>query len=332
MATVAFSQYAKSLNLSSNHTYSYVYIPCSVPFLSTVLFLHGFPSSCYDWRHQIRYLQGCGYGILAPDLLGYGGTSKPASAEQYRTKRMAGEIAEILAHEKLEKVHAVAHDTGCTLLSRIADYHPNVLLSATFLAVPYSRSGEKFNLQAVNDMTKQISGKERFGYLSLFVDDEAGGLLDEHCNSFFGLFYSGDPEVWINHIGPTGAMKRWLQADRQGKMPTFITEEERMTHQRIMRGHYGSALNWFRVLVWNLNEPDEKQATPIKIPQPVLMVTSAPSPIQRPGVEAMMQEIADDLTIGEVRTQGHWLQLEAKDEVNSILRNFFERCDTAPRV
>ena len=30
-----------------------------------ILFVHGFPSSAYHWRHQVEYFSKEGYGILA---------------------------------------------------------------------------------------------------------------------------------------------------------------------------------------------------------------------------------------------------------------------------
>lgn len=182
MASIAFPEHAKTLVLSTGHTYNYVHIPQPTSTKPTILFLHGFPSSCFDWRHQISFFASHGYGILAPDLLGFGGTSKPASAEEYKAKRMAAELIEILNHESLTKVHAVSHDTGTILLSRLVNYFPDRLLSCTFMAVPYSKPGEHFDLEAVNAMTKQVLGKERFGYLKFFVSDHAADLLDQHVS------------------------------------------------------------------------------------------------------------------------------------------------------
>jgi pimeloyl-ACP methyl ester carboxylesterase len=182
MAAIAFPEHAKTVILSTGHTYNYVHIPPTSPTKPTILFFHGFPSSCYDWRHQINFFPLHGYGILAPDLLGYGGSSKPTSAEEYKAKKMAAEMIEILDHEGLTKVHAVSHDTGTILLSRLANYYPDRLLSCTFLAVPYSKPGEHFDLDAVNALTKKVHGKERFGYLKFFVSDRTGDLLDQHVS------------------------------------------------------------------------------------------------------------------------------------------------------
>ena len=109
MTTVAFPTISKSTRLPNGTTYSYVNIspkddkPC-------ILFLHGFPSSSYDWRHQIHFFSRLGYGILAPDLLGYGGTDKPSDPAAYRLKKMSEEIVAILDAEGLDTVIGVAHD------------------------------------------------------------------------------------------------------------------------------------------------------------------------------------------------------------------------------
>ena len=62
----------------------------------TILFLHGFPSSSFDWRMQFDYFSSKGYGILAPDLLGYGGTDKPSDAGAYTLKKQADEVVALL--------------------------------------------------------------------------------------------------------------------------------------------------------------------------------------------------------------------------------------------
>lgn len=180
MASIAFPSLAKHHTLSTSHTYNYVYQAPASSSHTSILFLHGFPSSCYDWRHQISYFTDKGYGVLAPDLLGYGGTSKPAATEKYKLKSMAAEIVELLDHEGLARVHIVAHDMGCNLLSRLADYFPDRLLSGTFVDVPYSKPGEHFDLDMVNMFTKTLLGYERFGYLEFFVEDGAGDILDQH--------------------------------------------------------------------------------------------------------------------------------------------------------
>ncbi|KAL4927077.1 alpha/beta fold hydrolase [Aspergillus undulatus] len=326
MASIAFPSLAKSHTLSTFHTYGYAYQFPSKTSLPTILFLHGFPSSCYDWRHQIHFFSSQGYGVLAPDLLGYGDTAKPAALEEYKSKKMASEIIELLDHEGIDKVHAVGHDTGCTLLSRLADYFPARLLSATFLDVPYSKPGEHFDLAVVNALTKQFLGYERFGYLEFFAREGAGDILDQHSDSFFTLFYPRDPSLWVENVGLTGAMEIWLLRNGKGPEPEYVEETERQIHQAIMQNSHGSALKWYQALVRNISVQEEIEAKikPV-LSMPVLMICPQPTQLELPGVEKQMKQVARDLSFKRVSTSGHWVQLEAMDEVNAILKEFFER-------
>lgn len=76
----------------------------------TLLFLHGFPSSSSDWQKQVVYFRELGYGILAPDLLGAGGTAKPLDPQAFRLNDMARDIMDILAAEQIYKAIGIAHD------------------------------------------------------------------------------------------------------------------------------------------------------------------------------------------------------------------------------
>ena len=48
-----------------------------------VLLAHGFPESWYNWRHQMPALAAAGFRGVAPDIRGYGGSSRPS--ERSRT-------------------------------------------------------------------------------------------------------------------------------------------------------------------------------------------------------------------------------------------------------
>ena len=109
MALSWFPQFSKHIELSDGTHYSYVYVAASAA-KPTFLLLHGFPSSSYDWRHQVHALAANGFGLLVPDLLGYGDTDSPPDVEAYSFKRMSDHIAEMLAKEGIQKVIGVGHD------------------------------------------------------------------------------------------------------------------------------------------------------------------------------------------------------------------------------
>lgn len=91
-------------------TYSYIHIPPQLPNTQYFLFLHGFPSTSRHWRHQISFFKAKGYGIIAPDLLGFGETSRPTGLEMYKGEDMARDIVEILMSEGVGMMVGVAHD------------------------------------------------------------------------------------------------------------------------------------------------------------------------------------------------------------------------------
>lgn len=109
MASIAFPSLAKQVTLSDGTTYGYV-AQASAPDKPTILLLHGYPSSSYDWRHQIASLPKAGFGVIAPDLLGYGDTDSPEDVAAYRMKAMSQHMAEILDRESVSRCVAVSHD------------------------------------------------------------------------------------------------------------------------------------------------------------------------------------------------------------------------------
>ncbi|RPI10229.1 MAG: alpha/beta fold hydrolase, partial [Actinobacteria bacterium] len=61
-----------------------------------VVLCHGFPESWYSWRHQIEPLAAAGYHVLAPDLRGYGDSSKPTRVEDYGIESLNADLLGLL--------------------------------------------------------------------------------------------------------------------------------------------------------------------------------------------------------------------------------------------
>lgn len=111
IANTSYVRMMKSVKLpTSGTTYRYAINSPSESGKPYLLFLHGFPESSYSWVNQIEYFTRRGYGIIAPDLLGTGGTDKPVELEAYSLKMMASEVAGLLDCEGIENVVEVSHD------------------------------------------------------------------------------------------------------------------------------------------------------------------------------------------------------------------------------
>src|SRR5437762_136701 len=62
-----------------------------------VLLLHGEPSWSYLYRRMIPLLTAAGFRAVAPDLVGFGRSDKPASPADYTYQRHAGCVTELAA-------------------------------------------------------------------------------------------------------------------------------------------------------------------------------------------------------------------------------------------
>ena len=100
----------KDHQTSRGYNYHYFLALPNIAGKPILLLLHGFPSLSRDWQHVAKFFQSQGYGVLAPDLLGYGGTDKPTDAESYRMKQMSKDIIDILDHERIERAVVIGHD------------------------------------------------------------------------------------------------------------------------------------------------------------------------------------------------------------------------------
>jgi pimeloyl-ACP methyl ester carboxylesterase len=83
----------------------------------TLLLVHGFPTSCYDWRGVVELLSRRARTI-APDLVGFGLSDKP-SAYSYSLFQQADTIEELLTTLNVRAAHVVSHDLGTSLHSEL---------------------------------------------------------------------------------------------------------------------------------------------------------------------------------------------------------------------
>ena len=60
---------------------------------AAMVLLHGWPDIHNVWRHQVHALLAGGYRVIAPDLRGFGGSSRPTAVEAYTAPTMVGDRA-----------------------------------------------------------------------------------------------------------------------------------------------------------------------------------------------------------------------------------------------
>jgi pimeloyl-ACP methyl ester carboxylesterase len=100
-----------------------------------VLLVHGWPDSGELWRLQVPALTGAGYRVIAPDLRGFGGSSKPAGIDAYGIRAHVGDLVGTLDTLGVGRAHLVGHDWGAAIAWTAAAVRPDRFASLTALSV-----------------------------------------------------------------------------------------------------------------------------------------------------------------------------------------------------
>jgi len=265
--------------------------------------------------------------VIVPDLLGYGDTDKPSEPEQYKFKKMAGHLIEILEKEGVEKVVGVGHDWGSRMLSRLWNYYPERLTELVFVSVPYMEPGV-FNLDALNAASEKLYGYPTFGFWKFFNEDDAVEICDRNHESLSSLMYPTTPDVWMKDLTPLGASRAWVTSSTIAPRPTWLSASETATHNQIFsKGGHEGPFNWYKACIRNV-EADDDALIPEErriVTVPTLLVTSDKDYVTRAETSEKLAPIRlKSFWIEKVIDAGHWIQLEKKNELNMLLLGFLE--------
>jgi haloalkane dehalogenase len=85
-----------------------------------VLLMHGEPTWSYLYRHMIPILVQAGHRVVAPDLVGFGRSDKPAEIEDYTYQKHVDWMTGWLRALDLSKITLVCQDWGSLIGLRLA--------------------------------------------------------------------------------------------------------------------------------------------------------------------------------------------------------------------
>lgn len=114
-----------------------------------LLLLHGFPQTNVIW-HKIAPALAKRFTVVAPDLRGYGFSSKPADGENhsgYSKRAMALDQVEVMRALGFERFAVVGHDRGGRVIWRLATEQPEHVTRAVILDIvptPYANVTREF--------------------------------------------------------------------------------------------------------------------------------------------------------------------------------------------
>lgn len=251
-----------------------------------VILLHGFPDSGRLWRHQVPALADAGFRVIVPDMRGYGRSAKPADVDAYHVVHLVGDTQAVLADAGVARAHVVGHDWGAAVAWALASFAPEAVDHLAVLSV-----GHPSTLRGT-PARPDFGQLQRSWYMLLFQ-------------------FAGVAEEWLSGSD-------WANLRGWGGHP----DTDQVIADLEANASLTCALNYYRANV----SPES-----LVRPAPVL------PPIQAPTMgiwssgdfalgEAQMtrsgEHVAGTWRYERVEGPGHWMQLEAPDEVNRLLLDF----------
>ncbi|KAJ7183540.1 alpha/beta-hydrolase [Mycena filopes] len=308
--------------------YHYYYSAATVG-KPTLIFIHGFPSNALEcWRHQVVFFVKQGYGVLAPDLLGYGGTDKPTDVACYAKSLMAADIISILDKENIQgKIYAIGHDWGCALTSGLATFYPSRFAGFAFLALGYLQPNPEFEIEAFYAGFAAIAGHDCFGYWHFFKEDGADKVIADHIDAFMSILYPQEAKSWLTDMAPRDKLKEWVVSDRVTPPPSYLTQAD-FDRQKaeLLKGGLAGPLCWYKQYATGVVVEDDKLVPKENhvIKQPVFFAATHEDYICVPKVALVsMKDVCPNFTVRDYQTD-HWVQLAAPDKLNKDLLELAE--------
>ena len=99
--------------------------------------LHGFPELNISWRDQMPLLAAHGWRVWAPNLRGYGATTRPEGVDAYHIDRLVEDIGALIDASGAREVMIVAHDWGAIIAWTFAIRRVRPITRLVIMNVPH---------------------------------------------------------------------------------------------------------------------------------------------------------------------------------------------------
>jgi epoxide hydrolase 4 len=258
------------------------------------LCLHGFPELNYSWRFQMPMLAAQGWRVWAPNLRGYGASSKPGAVHDYRLDTLIEDVAALIDAAGAKEVMLIAHDWGAIIAWHFAIKKLRPLTRLVIMNVPHPKVGQR-----------EIKHWRQFKK-SWYI-------------FFFQLPWL--PEWMMGAKGARGIKGAFynmaVDKSRFGKevLQTYADAALRP-------GALTAMINYYRAL---LRTPDFRQIGDAQIDVPTLMVWGEEDKALNICCTQGTEDWVNDFTLHRLANVSHWVQQEAPEKVNGLFLNWLNR-------
>jgi len=248
----------------------------------TILLIHGFPETSYQFRHVITPLSQSGYLVIAPDYRGAGSSSKPRDG--YDKITMAADLHTLVTEHIgiKDKVHVVGHDIGGMVAHAYAATFPESTASVAWGECP-------------------LPGTE--GFAKAMREETHGGVWH------FAFHWQADlPELLVQ-----GRERIYIRSfyDRLAMQPLAITEKD-TDHYAAMFARPGAlraGFDTYRAFHQDAEDNRGILREKGKCKVPCLTLNGDGSFLASIASE-QAKEVYEDVTVSEVPRSGHWIAEE----------------------
>jgi soluble epoxide hydrolase/lipid-phosphate phosphatase len=296
--------------------------------LPTLLLLHGCPDTSSLWSDLIsRHLLPAGYGVIAPDLIGYGASGKLDDFKRYSLAAICGHLRVVLISEQQEKVIVLGHDFGAALASKMYSYNPECVAGLITLGTAFvPPSPYPFDFQQIKAFQEQYQGYCSMWYFPLFTSEDGAAKIEAHLEQMFTVLHGGGKRM-KDVLCVEGGIEAWLEdgVNAGAEVLPYAQDAEfrKAWIDRLRKDGWTGPLNWYKSITGDVGIDDEKAAVEAGrnvLDIPYLFVGATQDPLAPTaavhGLQA--QGLLKDVTVKNVEA-GHWCMLEKPGEVGSAI-------------
>jgi pimeloyl-ACP methyl ester carboxylesterase len=270
-----------------------------------VVLLHGFPELAYSWRHQIPVLAQEGFRVLAPDMRGYGASSRPPRVEDYDMQTLCADVTGLLDALQEPQAVVVGHDWGAAVAWQLAILAPERVRAVAGLSVPFLPRSPAAPLPIM---------RRHLGEDFYIVWFQTPGAADEALARNIRRTLTTS-RVWTAD---------WAQ-EEEGEPkppPAWMSELELEVYvEAFARTGFTGGLNWYRNM--DRNWERSESVADRHVTAPAMFLTGELDPVRSFMPSVAMQGWVEDLRAEiVVEGAGHWVQQQAPDAVNDALLAF----------
>jgi pimeloyl-ACP methyl ester carboxylesterase len=247
-----------------------------------VVLLHGWPDTGDLWRHQVPALTAAGYRVIAPDLRGFGASSKPTDLSAYTAPALVGDVVHLLNALGIRRAHLVGHDWGAAVTWLTAALVPGRVASMTALSV-----GNPAAFRSVG-----WRQREKSWYMLLF---QFTGIAERWlaADNFRNLRdWSGHPDIEavVDRLADPAALTASLAPYRAILPPESLVERP-------------------------------TPVPPVTVPAMGVWSTGDFALLEE-GMTGSARYVTGPWRYERIDGAGHWLQLDAPERLNALLLDF----------